>query len=100
MKTRKQHLKGECTHREYYAQFVTKDVIQYVVDHIGKDRILSSKDPVRFNDIPLIHWDMRRPAFGFAEKMKAAGDSLTLAGKNCILKEAAKQFYESSNKSK
>jgi len=99
MFTRKQHLSKECTHREYYAQFVNEGLPEVVARIIGADRILNSTDPKHFNDIKLIYWDMCQSIpMGTGQKMKEHGDYLTMAGKNCILKEAAKQFYETSNK--
>ena len=54
--TREQYLNNECSHHDYYKQFVTKGIIDYVKRAIGKDKILNSKDE-HFNDIPLRLWD-------------------------------------------
>ena len=42
----------ECTHNEYYAQFVNAAVLMRVSRMIGLDKINASKDE-HFNDIPL-----------------------------------------------
>lgn len=53
---RKQYLNGECTHQQYYSQFVNNAVINLVVRRVGVQRILDSEDP-HFNDIRLSEWD-------------------------------------------
>lgn len=83
----------ECTHSEYYSQFITPMARLIVVSAIGLDRILKSKDP-HFNDVPLHLWD--RLSFPI-KNMKEAGDFLTLAGKVCIAKEIARQYKESKS---
>ena len=89
--TRKQYLDRECTHREYYGQFVTKGVS----DALGGLDILKSND-VHFNDIPLKRWDMRAPFIKLhvGRQLRDAGDYFTLSGAVCILKEAARQIVE------
>ena len=91
--TRHQYLTNQCTHREYYAQFVTPDCKARVKSNIGMDRLLASTDP-NLNDIPLGEWD--RLAFGImpADALRAAGDYATLGGQVCTLKEAARQVIE------
>lgn len=93
MKTRKQYMAKECTHREYYGQFVTKETIARVVRHIGKDRLLKSADE-HLNDIPLELWDML-PLFSSQFKwFEEAGDWVSLSSQVCVNKEAARQFIE------
>lgn len=96
MITRNQYMKGEATHRQYYAQFVDEDIKYAVIKQIGKDKLKSSKDEY-FNDIPLKLWDdlhLGKSAFEIRVKMELTGDFLTLAGKVCILKEAGRQVLE------
>jgi len=93
--TRKQYLSKECTHAEYYSQFVTASIIASVGRQIGVDRIKASSDQ-HLNDIPLKEWDrLYLPASDLAAKMKEAGDYLTLSGHVCIAKEAARQISAS-----
>ena len=94
MKTRKMYLNNECTYREYNAQFVTKYIINLVKSNIGLDRILNSKDE-HLNDIRLSEWD--RLANCINPDFKSCGDFTSLAGKVCVLKEAAKQIKEQYN---
>lgn len=92
MFSRQQYLNKECTHAEYYGQFVTGAVKSAVRCSIGKDAIVKSNDP-HFNDIPLAKWD--RLSFPVSsKKIKEAGDYLTKAGFVCIAKEAARQIKE------
>ena len=53
---RSQYLKKECSHSEYYGQFINELLIKTVVYHIGGNRIIDSSCP-HFNDIPLNLWD-------------------------------------------
>ena len=96
MKTRQNYLNGECSHREYYAQFVSEGVKNRVSQAIGDARIKASRDP-HFNDIPLGEWDMVIGVFpaNIANAMREAGDYPTLSGAVCIAKEAARQIKES-----
>ena len=97
MFTRKQRLNNECTHREYYAQFVSGATIRRVETHIGREKIINSTDP-HFNDIPLVLWDRLCSGLvphDLGSKMRATGDYPTLSGLVCIAKEAARQIKES-----
>ena len=92
MFSRQQYMNGECSHSQYYSQFVTGSVKSAVLCSIGKDAIVKSRNP-HFNDIPLVKWD--RLSFTVSsQKMKEVGDYLTLAGIVCIAKEAARQIKE------
>lgn len=95
MFTRQQYLNKECTHRQYYAQFVTQGIIDRVLRGIGKEKIINSTDE-HLNDIPLQKWDCLLPTFpsSIANKMRECGDHPTLAGAVCICKEAARQIQE------
>lgn len=91
MKTRQDYLKRECTHREYYAQFVTDSIKNIVASRFGVERLKNALlEDEHLNSIKLIEWDMLH----ISVDMSDYGDRLTLAGKNCILKEAARQLCE------
>ena len=96
--TRADYMAGTCTHRQYYAQFVTPHMLAQVVASIGAERLAKSKDP-HLNDIPLATWDQlaggMRTQLG-REQLKLAGDFPSLAGAVCILKEAARQTLETT----
>lgn len=96
--TRKQRLDNECSHREYFAQFVTEMTKETVLHRIGLNTILASTDNA-MNDIELNAWDVL-PDFPRAtfDHMKKLGDFMTMAGKVCIYKEAAKQIQENTFK--
>ena len=93
--TRKDYLNKVCTHREYYAQFVTPSTIQRVVMAIGSDDIKASTDR-HLNDIGLRRWDMASASLPVGGDIKAAGDYWTQAGLVCVAKEAAQQWKEST----
>jgi hypothetical protein len=92
--TREQYLKGngEQNHRAYYSQFVNPSIKETVKNTVGIDALLKSNDP-HLNDIPLKIWDNMMTS-GVNDKMLKLGDYLTLAGKVCVLKEAARQLIE------
>jgi hypothetical protein len=93
---RKDYLGGKCSHREYYAQFVSCDIKVATVQRIGTKALLASVDE-NLNDIPLVKWQTI-PKYGLAITMKECGDWLTLAGWVCIVKEAGRQIIEELKK--
>lgn len=95
MKTRKDYMEHRCTHREYYAQFVTEATRRRVIQAFGVDRLRASEDP-HLNDIPLARWDrVDVPAPPIS--LEDCGDWLSPAGAVCILKEAARQIIEATD---
>lgn len=95
MKTRQDYMANRCSHREYYAQFVTEGLRDVVQSMIGIDRIKASTDQ-SFNDIPLAKWDRIPMPLGTSEKLKKCDDYLTKCGIVCIAKEAAQQIKEAA----
>jgi len=93
MKTRKEYLNGECTHREFWAQFVDKRVKAHVANYIGRDAIISSTDP-HLNDIPIAKWDHVGRLLLLPITFESVGDYCTLSSLVCIAKEAARQIKE------
>jgi hypothetical protein len=93
MKTRKQYMNNECTHAEYYNQFVDDSVLLRVKRMVGQTRIVESKDE-SFNDIPLRIWDSIGITSTTGDKMREAEDYPTLAGTVCINKAAARQIRD------
>lgn len=92
--TRSDYMAGACSHREYYAQFVTPAIRAEVLRSITRPVLLASKDE-HLNDIPLQRWDnlsfINRPALAIDEGGQRV---YSLAGGVCILKEAARQVIE------
>ena len=95
MKTRRDYIDGKVTFSEYYAQFITPELIKAVTDKIGIDKVKASKDP-HLNDIPLHSWDNLFQDYNLkkeiALKMKEAGDYLSIAGAVCTAKECARML--------
>ena len=94
--TNKDNLEGKCTHREFYAQFVTDDTIKQVGKIFG-DRLHSAKDN-HFNSnsgFKLREWDRLWLTPNQINKVKSVGGTNTRSTKVCILKEAARQYVES-----
>jgi len=96
------YMADECTHQEYYGQFVGPQLKLFVSRHIGIENILNSKDP-NFNDIPLAKW-ARMEAYvrGYCgsdiadSNASASGGwlSVSLFDCVCVAKEAARQLRE------
>ena len=97
MKTRHQYLKGECTHKEYYSQFVSEYMKQIVLSDIGKNKLIKAfNDDKNLNNISLNVWDSLafytcKNNYDLNIKLREAGDSYSKAGGVCIMKEAARQ---------
>jgi hypothetical protein len=91
--TRKEYMSKVCTHKQYYAQFVTENMKNDVIRAIGKDALMNSTDE-HLNDIPLKKWDRLASGvvpFYVNSAMRELGDYPTLGGLVCIAKEAARQ---------
>lgn len=86
------YVNGLCTHREFYAQFLTPAVFSLVRQFIGAEKILRSTDE-HFNDIPLKTWDLI--ANSYAHMLKT--DYNSLCQRVCLLKEAAQQIRENGS---
>lgn len=93
MFTRTQYLKGECTHEQYYAQFVDDNIKGIVLRMFDYDTLREAyQKDTSFNTLPLYHWDALSHMFTRKDLMTLCGDIPTLAGKVCILKEAAREI--------
>ena len=95
--TRKQYMAKECTHREYYAQFVDEDVKRHILRFIGLKALIRSRDEY-LNDIPLKQWDLavRIMPYSAISKLRQANESggHSLSDLVCVAKEAAHQIIE------
>lgn len=92
--TRKQYLNKECSHQDYYGQFVTEEIKEVVKRSIGLDVINRSKDPT-FNDIPLSEWDGFFTFVSFIwpqSKLTEYGEGLSLSFAVCVTKAAARMM--------
>jgi len=102
MITRQDYLNGKNTHREYYAQFVTKSLKHTVSERFGVETIkLGLAGDENLNTIPLNQWDALAGGYRTqlcAAKLRECGDGPTLGGAVCILKEAARQVMEDIDK--
>jgi len=108
MFTRKDYMTGTIAHQEYYAQFVTPDVLLMVRSNIGEGAIHNSKDPF-FNDIPLGRWDSLSTAMpanacrmvaesNLSTQAPGSKPSLSLSDRVCILKAAAQIIKDEASK--
>lgn len=84
MYTRTQYLNGKCTHRQYYAQFVSVYAKQIVKMHYKENMVLNDWD----------HIGACINGLSISRKMKEVGDYTTKAGLVCIAKEACEQLKE------
>ena len=104
MKTRKQYLNRECSHEEFYSQFVTESIKEAVGARVGIDRIKQSKDH-HLNDIPLIVWDRLTFIKGMIDRdlWRRAREHAnpktypwSLSDQVCIAKQAAREIRKES----
>lgn len=101
--TRHDYLNNECTHRQYYAQFVTDEMKKHISEDIKK-----AMDSEFFNyetglGYSLSFWDawsqfliLSNPykRKEFDKKLRDRGDYISLAGCVSTLKEAARQIVD------
>lgn len=106
MYTHMDHINGKATLFQFYSQFVTPSIKQYVrrclVNYYmarkvnPDDNILSSlREHSGYNQIPLKFWDdwsLVIPLVATKKKMKVLGDILSQAGMVCITKAAAREI--------
>ena len=90
--TRSQYMKNECTHREYYGQFVTPANKKDVLNMTTLKTLLKCKED-NLSEIPLRNWD-GLSVYVTSEQFKQAGDSYSLSFLVCVNKEAAKQIID------
>lgn len=96
--TRTDYLNQQCTHQEYYAQFVNEGILRFIREKLG-DRILNSQNEY-FNDIDLIVWDSMHIVILNLVNSKLLSDtqeaqttySIPLSSTVCIAKAAAYQL--------
>ena len=95
MFSHQQYMNRECTHDQYYAQFVTTMIKAIVHDSIGMKAIVASTDK-HLNDIPLRLWDNLHPMVMESSKKlrKEAGEGNSLSSGVCIAKAAARALKE------
>lgn len=94
MITRKQYLedKSPRAHQRYYAQFVTDEITNAVLEKIGSSAIKGSADR-HFNDIPLRIWDSL--VFPVNKSLlNETGEGFSLSTKVCIAKAAARIWLQ------
>ena len=95
MINRADFMADKVTFEEYNNQFVDQKVITLVVDMIGADTILESRDE-HFNDIPLAKWDAVGACLPNIKWPK--DDWPSRSGLVCIGKQAAARYKRSTQK--
>ncbi len=106
MFTRAQYLNKECTHREYWAQFVTAGMKSMVARNFSLERLQRSQNEY-FNDVTVLSdWDiMRGNTFAMLDLKKwreiqypeytdPTSIGWSMSDNTCLLKEAARQLVE------
>ena len=98
MFTRGQYLAGECSHQEYYGQFVNHSIIDSVRCQFGVNQLINAHEiDEHFNSIALCRWDERNIMSSVNQELwKAANGSRyhSLSDNLCIKKAAAKIIVE------
>jgi len=97
--TRDQRMCDECTHEEYFRQFVTSAVLNTVRLAVGLERIMESTDP-HLNDIPMGCWDRMEHSIGQeiikVKREQGLGERRGYSNSDavCTAKQAARMMQE------
>jgi hypothetical protein len=98
MFTRAQYLAGECSHQEYYGQFVNQWILTCVKGKYGVNRLIEAeKLDINFNTIPLYSWDQLNIMSAVDQELWAAANGsryYSLSDNLCIQKQAARMIVE------
>ncbi len=88
---RRQYLRGEVTHGEYYSAVAKTAGLDMAVGLVFKARTALALGDQALNSIPLPVWDALALAHArpIGSALHAHGDHATLAGSVCVLKQAA-----------
>ena len=94
MFTRQQYLDNECTHAQYYAQYVNAGIRQLIMRTFTPAGLRAQyAQDISFNTIELREWDYLAYSMSCQKGLLAQlGDCDTLAGRVCILKECAREI--------
>jgi hypothetical protein len=95
MVTYQQYRDGSSTHKEYFGQFVTPNILALVRVMIGSNRIIQSTDQ-HLNDIPLQEWSNLVPAIERHARatFTTTGGEWCLGFGVCIAKAAATRIQQ------
>lgn len=98
MFTRQQYLNKECTHQQYYAQFVTEYIKTQILTVFTPAELKASTDPY-MNDLPRARWDLIVNSTTPTSKLKEAckPHNVSQSDINSVVKEAARQLQQELN---
>jgi hypothetical protein len=96
--TRKDYMDGRVTHADYYRSVAKAAGISYASADpafLGRVRSALANGDEHLNTIPLAEWDRRGSMLlSVSRAFKAHGDCDSLAGRVCVLKQAARDAVE------
>lgn len=95
--TRADYMAGKVSHEEYYRAVARSAGISYAKsDILLKVRDALAAGDHHLNTIPLGFWDLRAAGLlpSISRAFKVHGDGDTLAGRVCVLKQAARDAVE------
>lgn len=101
MKTRTDYMNGMCTHYEYYSQFVTPQIKNLVLHHIGDAAFLNRRlcEDRNLNNIPCCVWDtivLHHKYVGIIDEQNDGRKIYSLSNGVCVLKCAAQMIVDES----
>ena len=93
--TKKAYMAGECTHEQYYAQFITDDGIHMVQRSTAFKRMIKkgSKDT---SSVEVQIWDLIGTDGEAVTLLKSMGDCWSMSAAVCINKAIALQLLETA----
>lgn len=94
--TRDEYMEGKVKHEQYYSQFVTRGMLDYLKATL-KTKIELSEDP-SFNDIPLKIWDRMPSSLLPFKAFYKLNRGVSPADKVCAFKAAARIIKSESRR--
>ena len=99
MFTRAQYIAAECSHNEYYSQFINPENSAYVLGRLSKQRLLAECKTKSLNEINLYEIDR---IFGVksmtdAKLLISVGETWSQATQVCIVKAIITDYVGKNN---
>lgn len=94
MYTRAQYINGDCSHDEYYNQFVNAENSAYVIGALGREKLLKKCHTKCLNEVALYEIDhlFALRSMTDASLLKSVGDNWCASTQVCIAKAIIKEF--------
>lgn len=94
MITRAQYINEECTHDEYYSQFINAENTAYVIGTLGREKLLKKCSTKCLNEVALYEIDhlFALRSMTDASLLKTVVENWCASTQVCIVKAIIKKF--------